>query len=103
VAKRRRDYLFPLDARVLSIGAKLHEAGNEWFYGLQVAQRLGQERSAVYKSLHRLTALGLLEDRWGEARRYYRLSQFGRESVIHARMGARVFGRRPPRRDDHHR
>jgi len=53
-------------------------------------------------TVHRLTALGLLEARWADGRRHYRLSQFGRQSVIHARMGARVFGRRPVRRDDHH-
>jgi hypothetical protein len=68
VAKPRRGYLFPLDARVLSIGAELHRTGHDWFYGLEIAQRLGR-------------------------RRCYRLTAFRRESVLHARLGRRVFGR----------
>jgi DNA-binding PadR family transcriptional regulator len=93
VAKPRRGYLFPLDARVLSIGAELHRTGDDWFYGLEIAQRLGRERSSVYQALHRLTTLGLLEEEWQERRRCYRLTAFGRESVVHARLGRRVFGR----------
>ena len=36
------------------------------FYGLEWRNVLGRERSTVYKSLHRLVALGLLEDQWEE-------------------------------------
>jgi DNA-binding PadR family transcriptional regulator len=103
VPRPRRFHLFPLDARVISIGGELHRTGREEFYGLEIAQILNRERSSVYKSLHRLAELGLVEGRWAEGRRYYRLTEFGRASLIHARMGARVFGRRPLRRDDHHR
>src|SRR5437763_238916 len=46
-----------------------HRTGREEFYGLELAQR---------------------------RRRYDQLTQFGRESVIHARRGARVFGRQLP-------
>jgi quercetin dioxygenase-like cupin family protein/DNA-binding PadR family transcriptional regulator len=96
--KPRRGYLFTLDARVLSAGATLHRTGHDEFYGLEVARIIGREPSSVYKSLHRLVALGLLEERWEERRRYYRLTPFARESVIHARRGARVFGRLQSRR-----
>jgi DNA-binding PadR family transcriptional regulator len=96
MAKPRRGYLFPLDARVLSIGARLHEEGHDRFYGLQIARRLERERSSVYKSLHRLSTLGLIEERseghW-ERHRSYRLTAFGHASVVHARLGRRVFGR----------
>ena len=99
MAKPRRGYLFPLDARVLSAGAELHRTGHERFYGLEVARLLRRERSSVYKSLHRLVTVGLLEEHWEERRCYYQLTPFGRESVIHARLGRRVFGRsRGPRR-----
>jgi quercetin dioxygenase-like cupin family protein/DNA-binding transcriptional ArsR family regulator len=96
----RRGHLFLLDRRVLSVGGELHRTGHDEFYGLEVARILGLERSSVYKSLHRLTALGLVEERWDERRRYYRLSMFGRESLVFARLGVRVFGRyqRPGRR-----
>jgi DNA-binding MarR family transcriptional regulator len=89
----RRFHLFPSDAEVVSVAAEFHRAGQHEFFGLELAKRLGRERSSVYKSLHRLVKLGLLEERWEERRCYYRLTQFGRESVSHARHGARVFGR----------
>jgi mannose-6-phosphate isomerase-like protein (cupin superfamily) len=73
----RRSHLFALDALVLDVGSMF----------------LGRERSSVYKSLHRLVDLGLLEDEWQQGRRCYRLTAFGRESVVHARLGRRVFGR----------
>ncbi len=96
MARPRRWHLFPLDASVLSAGGELHRRGRDEFYGLELARMLARERSSVYKSLHRLTALGLLEERWEAGRRYYRLSPFGRESLVRARLGVRVFGRRPP-------
>ena len=43
---------------------------------------LGRERSTVYKSLHRLVDLGLLTDEWQGGRRLYRLTDFGRESIV---------------------
>jgi DNA-binding PadR family transcriptional regulator len=99
MARPRRGHLFPLDASVLGAGGELHRRGRDEFYGLEVARMLGRERSSVYKSLHRLTTLGLLDERWEAGRRWYRLSPFGRESLVRARLGARVFGRRPlPRR-----
>jgi quercetin dioxygenase-like cupin family protein/DNA-binding PadR family transcriptional regulator len=90
----RRSQVFPLDAAVLDVGAylvTLERRGR--FYGLEVATLLERERSTVYKSLHRLVTLGLLEDEWEGGRRYYRLTDFGQRSVSRARRGARVFGR----------
>jgi len=85
----RRSHVFRLDADVLSAGAHLERA----FYGLEVARILNRERSTVYKSLRRLVGLGLLSDAWRDGRRYYQLTEFGWQSLIHARLGARVFGR----------
>jgi predicted transcriptional regulator len=94
VPKPRRSHVFPLDARVLDVGAYLATLERRGrFYGLEVATLLGRERSTVYKSLHRLVALGLIEDEWDGGRRYYRFTDFGRRSVPRARRDARVFGR----------
>ena len=71
----RRFHLFPLDARVLSVGGELHRTGHDECYGLEVARILLEERSDREPSFHRL-------------------SPFGRESLVFARAGARVFGRR---------
>jgi quercetin dioxygenase-like cupin family protein/DNA-binding PadR family transcriptional regulator len=90
----RRSHVFRLDATVLDAGAYLVALEKrERFYGLEVATLLGRERSTVYKALHRLVDLGLLSDEWEAGRRYYRFTDFGRQSVSHARRGARVFGR----------
>jgi DNA-binding PadR family transcriptional regulator len=90
----RRSHVFRLDAAVLDVGAYViaHEKRDR-FYGLEVAALLERERSTVYKSLHRLVALGLLEDEWEGGRRYYRFTDFGRRSLPRARGGARVFER----------
>ena len=85
--------MFQLDAAVLSAATSLITRERERFYGLEVAMLLGRERSTVYKSLHRLVGLGLLSDEWEAGRRYHRFTDFGRQSVSHARRGARVFGR----------
>jgi quercetin dioxygenase-like cupin family protein len=69
----RRSHLFALDAVVLDVGSVFLDRGHESFYGLEVAR--------------------LLEDEWQRGRRCYRLTTFGRESVVHARLGRRVFGR----------
>ena len=85
----RRSHVFRLDATVLDAGAYLVNSSKrkpERFYGLEVAALLGRERSTVYKSLHRLVTLGLLEDEWEAGRRYYRLTDFGRRSLPRARV-----------------
>jgi DNA-binding PadR family transcriptional regulator len=107
MAKRRRGYLFDLDARVLAEASRIHREGGTEFYGLQVANRLGIEKIHVYRSLRRLTALELV-DRWWEdqdrataegrpRRRLYQLTRHGHDAVLHALMHARVFGRSRPR------
>src|SRR5262249_352530 len=80
----RRGRLLPLDAKVLDAGAALFTPPHPTFIGLDVARLLGRERSTVYKSLHRLVALGLLEDEWAGGRRHYRLTEFGRTSLPRA-------------------
>ncbi len=65
MAKPRRGYVFALDAAVLAAGAKRHRAGDDAFYGLQLAGIMRVEKIVVYRSLRRLTALGLV-DRWWE-------------------------------------
>jgi PadR family transcriptional regulator, regulatory protein PadR len=105
--KPRPGYVFELDARVLSEGSRLHRAGEPSFYGLQLADRLRVPKITVYRSLRRLTELGLV-DRWWEdqdvatasgrpRRRLYALNQHGRDALPHAIRGARVFGRSSPR------
>src|SRR5262249_53550171 len=93
----RRSHVFRLAVDVLSAAAHIEESKREAAtrasFGIEVARLLGRERSTVYKSLHRLAALGLLHDEWRGGRRYYRLSEFGWRSVVRARLGARVFGR----------
>jgi PadR family transcriptional regulator PadR len=106
VAKPRRGYLFELDARILSEGARLQRAGEPSFYGLQVAGRLRIPKITVYRSLRRLTELGLV-DRWWEdqdiatasgrpRRRLYALNQHGRDALPFAIRGARALGRISP-------
>jgi PadR family transcriptional regulator len=99
--------VFELDARVLAEGWRIQRDGAPAFYGLQVANRLGIARINVYRSLRRVTELGLV-DRWWEdqdlataegrpRRRLYALNQHGIDALPHARLGARVFGRSRPR------
>jgi predicted ArsR family transcriptional regulator len=65
MAKPRPGYVFELDARVLSEGSRRHRSGEASFYGLQLADRLRVPKITVYRSLRRLTELGLV-DRWWE-------------------------------------
>jgi hypothetical protein len=99
--------VFELDARVLLEGLRIHREGGAEFYGLQVADRLRVEKITVYRSLRRLTALGLV-DRWWEdqdlataegrpRRRLYALNQHGRDALPYALKGARALGRQQPR------
>jgi PadR family transcriptional regulator, regulatory protein PadR len=107
VAKPRRGYLFSLDARVLAEGSRVQRAGDPAFYGLQLADRLRLPKIQVYRSLRRLTELGLV-DRWWEdqdvatasgrpRRRLYSLNQHGWDALPFARAGARAIGRSSPR------
>ena len=96
MAKPRRGFLFALDARVLGAGAEFHRAGHAEFYGLQVARALELEPSSAYKALHRLTRLGLLDQRWEGRRCLYALNQHGRDALTHARAGRRALGRQSP-------
>src|SRR5437870_11930955 len=107
MAQRSRGYLFELDARVLWAAATRHRAGDEAFYGLQLATIMRIEKRSVYKSLRRLTEHGLV-DRWWEdqdiatasgrpRRRLYALNQHGRDALPYARRGARAPGRPWPR------
>jgi hypothetical protein len=54
----RKRHLFPLDARVLGLGDRLHQLGRREFYDLEVAKLLDLERSTVDKSLHGLVGSG---------------------------------------------
>jgi mannose-6-phosphate isomerase-like protein (cupin superfamily) len=82
---------------VLDVGEYLSRRDQQSFHGLEVARFLGKERSTIYKSLHRLEALGLLVREGQAGRRCYRFTEFGRESLFHARLGRRVFGRQDAR------
>jgi PadR family transcriptional regulator len=106
VAKPRRGYLFELDASVLAAGAKRHRAGDDSFYGLQLAGIMRVEKIVVYRSLRRLTELGLV-DRWWEdqdvatahgrpRRRLYRVNQHGLDALPYALRGSRALGRQWP-------
>jgi DNA-binding PadR family transcriptional regulator len=107
MAKPRRGYLFELDARVLLEGTKRHRIGDDAFYGLQLATIMRIEKRSVYKSLRRLTELGLL-DRWWEnqdiatasgrpRRRLYAVNQHGRDAFPHGLAGRRALGRTSPK------
>jgi DNA-binding PadR family transcriptional regulator len=98
--------VFELDASVLAAGAKRHRAGDDAFYGLQLAGIMRVERIVVYRSLRRLTALGLV-DRWWEdqdiatasgrpRRRLYRVNQHGLDALPYALRGSRALGRQWP-------
>jgi DNA-binding PadR family transcriptional regulator len=106
MAKPRPGYVFSFDAGVLAAGDRIQREGDASFYGLQVADRLKVPKIQVYRSLRRLTELGLV-DRWWEdqdiatasgrpRRRLYALNQHGRDALPHARAGHRVFGRSRP-------
>ncbi|HLM17589.1 MAG TPA: hypothetical protein VK549_07185 [Acidimicrobiia bacterium] len=106
MARPRRGFLFDLDAKVLLEGLRIHREGAAEFYGLQVASRLRIEKINVYRSLRRLTTLGLV-DRWWEdqdvataagrpRRRLYALNQHGKDALPHALRGARALGRQHP-------
>ena len=107
MAKPRRGYLFELDARVLAAGAKRHRAGDDAFYGLQLATIMRIEKRSVYKSLRRLTDLGLV-DRWWEdqeiatasgrpRRRLYTVNEHGHDALPYALSGRRALGRQWPK------
>ena len=83
MARPRRGFLFDLDAKVLLEGLRIHREGTAEFYGLQVANRLRIEKISVYRSLRRLTALGLVE-------------RHGKDALPHALRGARALGRQHP-------
>ncbi len=108
MARPRRGFLFAVDARVLAEGARVQRGGAPAFYGLQIAERLRVEKIVVYRSLRRLTELGLV-DRWWEPqkiatasgrprRRLYSLNQHGRDALPYALKGARALGRQWPSR-----
>ncbi len=106
MARPRRGFLFDLDAKVLLEGLRIHREGAAEFYGLQVANRLRVEKITVYRSLRRLTTLGLVERWWEDQdlataegrprRRLYALNQHGRDALPHALRGARALGRQHP-------
>jgi DNA-binding PadR family transcriptional regulator len=106
MARPRRGFVFELDAKVLLEGLRIHQEGSAEFYGLQVANRLRIAKITVYRSLRRLTDLGLV-DRWWEdqelataegrpRRRLYALNQHGKDALPYALKGARALGRQHP-------
>jgi len=106
MARPRRGFLFELDAKVLLQGLRVQREGAPEFYGLQVANRLRVEKITVYRSLRRLTALGLVDRRWEDQdvataegrprRRLYSLNQHGIDALPYALRGARALGRQHP-------
>jgi PadR family transcriptional regulator len=106
MARPRRGFLFDLDAKVLLEGLRIHREGAAEFYGLQVANRMRIEKITVYRSLRRLTTLGLVDRRWEDQdiataagrprRRLYALNQHGKDALPHALRGARALGRQHP-------
>jgi hypothetical protein len=107
MARPRPGFVFELDARVLAEGMRVHREGAPEFYGLQVANRLRTEKINVYRSLRRLTELGLV-DRWWEdqelataagrpRRRLYAVNQHGEDALPYALRGARALGRQHPK------
>jgi DNA-binding PadR family transcriptional regulator len=98
--------VLPIDGRVLAEGFRIHREGGREFYGLQVANRLGTAKIGVYRSLRRLTELGLV-DRWWEdqdvatsegrpRRRLYSLNERGEDALPYALGGRRALGRQWP-------
>jgi PadR family transcriptional regulator, regulatory protein PadR len=106
MARPRRGFLFDFDGKVLLEGLRIQREGATEFYGLQVANRLHVEKITVYRSLRRLSALGLVERRWEDQdtasaegrprRRLYSLNQHGRDALPYALRGARALGRQHP-------
>ena len=107
MAKPRRGFVFALDARILAEGSRVQRDGEFSFYGLQLANRLHLPKIQVYRSLRRLTEMGLV-DRWWEdqdlataegrpRRRLYALNQHGRDALPFAIRGARAIGRSSPK------
>jgi PadR family transcriptional regulator len=91
MAKPRRGYLFEIDASVLAAGASRHREGDDAFYGLQLAAIMRVEKIVVYRSLRRLTELGLVDRGWEDQdiatsngrprRRLYALNEHGRDAL----------------------
>jgi PadR family transcriptional regulator, regulatory protein PadR len=106
MARSRRGFLFEFDAKVLLEGLRVQREGATEFYGLQVANRLRVEKITVYRSLRRLTALGLVNRRWEDQdlataqgrprRRLYSLNRHGIDALLYALRGARALGRQHP-------
>ena len=105
MARPRRGFLFELDAtgpRSKDCASSVKARAE--FYGLQVANRLRVEKITVYRSLRRLTSVGLV-DRWWEdqevasregrpRRRLYALNQHGKDALPYAlRARDRALGR----------
>jgi len=107
MARPRPGFLFELDAKVLLEGHRIHQEGAADFYGLQVANRLRAEKITVYRSLRRLTNLGLVERWWEDQelattegrprRRLYSVNQHGTDALPYALKGARALGRQHPK------
>ena len=85
----------------LAVLACLAEAGSEWSYGLEVAERTGLKSGSLYPILIRLAERGLLESQWIEPagpgrppRHAYRLLPAGRAVLIEATAPSASHGRR---------
>jgi DNA-binding PadR family transcriptional regulator len=104
--RRRAGALLPLEVDILEVAASAHRAGDGWVHGFRLAKMLQEGAGAgrltghgtLYKALGRLSAGGLLEDRWEEPelalaegrprRRLYRVTAEGQRALAGARAGA---------------
>jgi DNA-binding PadR family transcriptional regulator len=98
--------LLPLEIDILGVAAAASAGGDGWVHGFALAKALRESSGAgrltahgtLYKALGRLSAAGLLEDRWEEPeialaqgrprRRLYRVNAAGRRALANAQSEA---------------
>lgn len=102
--RRKKGTLLPLEVDILFAAAEAKTSGDGWIHGFGLAKALqgGSERltahGTLYKALGRLTAAGLLHDRWEDPdlalaegrprRRLYQINGAGRTALARAQAQA---------------
>lgn len=104
--RRKKGSLLPLEIAILRATAGAGSAGDGWIHGFRLAKALSADggrltaHGTLYKALGRLTAAGLLDDRWEDAdvalaqgrprRRLYQINGRGLIALAEAEAEARA-------------
>ena len=104
--RRKPGAILPIEQAILTSALDLRRRGEGEFHGFAIAKRMEEIGEAgaltahgtLYKALARLTAAGLLEDRWEEPdlaltegrprRRLYRVTGLGEKALASVRVEA---------------